>query len=601
MTLERFSQIALGGMRFDLSVILYLNSLFILLLIIPFRFKFRPAYLRVVKWIYFIVNSIGLTANIMDIAYYPFTMRRTTLSLFYEFENETNISLILFQSLFDHWKLVVIYILIIIIMVKAYNFPVVTGPQIKSKIHFYLGGFVLMLVITGLTVVGMRGGVGTRVFPISIDNAAQYAPETKDITLVLNTPFSFLRTLGIPVIVKANYFETQEEVEKIFNPIQIPVNTSPFKPMNVVIFILESFSMEFIGSYNNLGTANYKSLTPFLDSLIGNSKAFKYSFASGTKSIEAMPSVVCSIPSIEIPYLSSHFSGNKINSLPSLLREKGYYSAFFHGAPNGSMGFQAFANTCSFDDYFGKDEYDDITDYDGIWGIWDDKFFQFFADKLNTFKEPFYANLFSVSSHHPFNIPKEFKAKFPEGELPIYKCISYTDYSLKIFFDKVSKMPWYNNTLFVFTADHAAGETQMPKYNTDWGHFAIPIFFYKPGEKWQGIEPEIIQQTDIMPTILGQLNYDKPYLSFGRDIFDNTNKTHCAFNYLNHNYQLFRGNYLLKFDGKKTTGLYDFKNDELLRTNLANTLPDTVRSMSRYLKALIQVYNGRMVDNNLVP
>ncbi|MEJ0030807.1 MAG: LTA synthase family protein [Bacteroidota bacterium] len=296
----------------------------------------------------------------------------------------------------------------------------------------------------------------------------------------------------------------------------------PFVPGNVVVIILESFSKEFIGAYNkDLPIKDYRGYTPFIDSLVGVSSAFQYSLANGRKSIDAMPSVICSIPSIEVPYVLSHFSGNKVNSLPSLLNEKGYQTGFFHGAPNGSMGFQAFANLCGFDKYYGKDEYEEEVnsdDYDGIWGIWDEPFFQYFGKKLTTFKEPFYATIFSVSSHHPYNLPEADKSKYKGGDRDIYKTIEYTDHALKEFFAYASKQSWFQNTLFVVTADHASAEIKYPEYNTTWGYFSIPVFFYHP--KWQGkFSGDIIQQVDIMPTILGSMHYDSPYISFGRNVF----------------------------------------------------------------------------------
>jgi phosphoglycerol transferase MdoB-like AlkP superfamily enzyme len=241
-----------------------------------------------------------------------------------------------------------------------------------------------------------------------------------------------------------------------------------------------------------------------------HSRAYQYSFANGRKSIDAMPSVIASIPSIEVPYVLSHYSGNQVTSLSSLLKKEGYYSAFFHGAPNGSMGFQAFANTCGFDRYFGKDEYNHNEDYDGIWGIWDHKFLQYYAEQMNTFKQPFYTNFFSVSSHHPYTLPAEFQSRFKEGEMTIYKCIEYTDYALREFFHTASSMPWFKNTLFVITADHASAQTRLADYQSPVGYFEIPIFFYKPGADWHEMNPTIIQQIDIMPTILGELNYNKP-------------------------------------------------------------------------------------------
>ncbi|HEY5825368.1 MAG TPA: LTA synthase family protein, partial [Cyclobacteriaceae bacterium] len=392
---------------------------------------------------------------------------------------------------------------------------------------------------------------------------------------------------------------SNEELEKVFSPMHIPNDSSIFQPQNVVVIILESFSKEFIGTYNKeLDNGTYKGYAPFLDSLIGRSRAYQYSFANGRKSIDAMPSVICSIPSIEVPYVLSHYSGNKVNSMASLLKKKGYYTSFFHGAPNGSMGFQAFANLCEFDDYYGKNEYNNDNDYDGIWGIWDEKFLQYYAGKLTTFKQPFYSTLFTVSSHHPYNLPKGYKEKFKGGSMDVYRTIQYTDYSLKQFFESARKMPWFKNTLFVFTADHASAEINYPEYNTASGYFSIPVFFYKPESDWSSFSAEIIQQIDIMPTVLNYLHYDEPYVAYGRDVFDPSTEA-FAFNYLDNVYQAFAGDYLLQFDGKKSVGLYDFKQDKLLQHNLLMEKADLVQPMELKLKAFIQQYNNRMVDDNL--
>ncbi|HRX00061.1 MAG TPA: LTA synthase family protein, partial [Cyclobacteriaceae bacterium] len=390
-----------------------------------------------------------------------------------------------------------------------------------------------------------------------------------------------------------------EEAAKIYTPVHQPSPAEPFKPDNVVVIILESFSKEFVGAYNkNMGIADYKGYSPFVDSLISKSRAYQYSFSNGRKSIDAMPSVICSIPSIEVPYVLSHYSGNKVNSLASILKEKGYYTSFFHGAPNGSMGFQAFANLSGFDDYYGMTEYGNDDDFDGIWGIWDEKFLQYFARELNTFKEPFYSTLFTVTSHPPHILPDEYKGKFKGGPLDIHRTIEYTDYSLKRFMETAEKMPWFKNTLFVFTADHPTAAIHYQEYNSAWGYYSVPLFFYKPGSDWSTFSQEIIQQIDIMPTVLGYLNYDKPYVAFGRDIFDPETEP-FAFNYSDNVYQAFMGDYLLQFDGTKSIALYDFRHDLRLRENLLSGQPSVVEKMERKLKAFIQQYNSRMVDDNL--
>lgn len=597
MSLGRFATILWGGLRFDLAAVLYTNALFILLIILPFTFRHRGWYQNLLKWIFLTTNTIAFAINTADIVYYRFTLRRTTLSVLSQFENEQNLGGLFFQFIVDYWYAFIFWLAIVALLVIGYRKIRIHGPLMKHKIAYHASSLAIMPLVVYLFIGGARGGFLHSTRPITLSNAAAYAKVPKDINIVLNTPFALMRTAKANVIEKADYFSNEEELSQIYTPVHLPKDSATFRYDNVVVIILESFSKEFVGSYNSwVDGGSYQGYAPFLDSLIGVSQSFQHSFANGRKSIDAMPSVICSIPSIEVPYVLSHFSGNKVNSAANLLKEKGYYTAFFHGAPNGSMGFDAFANLCGFDDYFGKDEYNNNADYDGIWGIWDEKFLQYYAQKLNTFQQPFYTTLFSVSSHHPYKLPAAYEDKF-KGSKDIYKTIQYTDYSLRKFFETASKMPWYKNTLFVFTADHASAEIGYPEYNTPWGYFAIPVFFYKPGVNGGGLKDEIVQQIDILPTVLGYLNYDKPYVAFGRDI--NQQEKPFAFNYLDNTYQSFEDDYLLLFDGKKSIGLYDFKKDLLMKNNLLDQLPDTVSKMEIRLKAFIQQYNNRMVEDNL--
>jgi phosphoglycerol transferase MdoB-like AlkP superfamily enzyme len=602
LTFQRFVIIMGGGLRFDLSATLYSNSLFILLMILPFTFRFRNGYKSLVKWIFIITNSIAFAANTADFIYYRFTLRRTTLSFLNQFENETNLGKLLFQFVFDYWYATLFFVFLVTLLVIAFNRISYDGPQQPNKWKFYGYGVVAFALCIGLFIGGARGGFRESTRPITLSNAASYVKEPREINLVLNTPFALMRTAKANVISKVNYFSSEEELNKVFNPVKIPRDTLPFRRKNVVVLILESFSKEFIGAYNrDLEGGKYIGYAPFLDSLIGVSHAFQYSMANGRKSIDAMPSVICSIPSIEVPYVLSHYSGNKINSLPSLLRKKGYYSAFFHGAPNGSMGFDAFANLSGFDGYFGKDEYEDTyratDDFDGIWGIWDEKFLQYFATKMNSFKQPFYTTVFTVSSHHPYNLPSEYENVFKGGPKPVHRTIQYTDMALRKFFTAASKMPWFNNTLFVLTADHASAEIQFQEYNSPSGYFAVPIIFYEPGSSPLPMKNEIVQQADILPTVLGNLHFDEPYVSFGRDVFGDEEP--FVFNYLNNTYQAFMGDYFLQFDGTKSIGLYNFKTDKTISNNLLASRPEVVGKMELRLKAFIQQYNNRMVDDKL--
>ncbi|MCB8963769.1 MAG: LTA synthase family protein [Bacteroidales bacterium] len=598
-TLDSFVTILWGGLQFDTAAILYINILYFFFFLLPFTFRYNVWYQRVLKYLFVITNGVALGANCADFIYFQFTMRRTTATVFDEFKNETNFASLIPQFIADYWYVFLIWFALTALLVLFYR--KIQKPKVLKgfKYHavYFVNGLVLMLVFVTLMVGGVRGGYRHSTRPITLSNAGKYVHEPLEVAIVLNTPFAIFRTLQKQSLKKVDYF-TPDELQSRYNPVHSPVSVDSMRRSNVVIFILESFGREYFQHYNeHLKDQGFCGYTPFLDSLIDKGFYFRNSFANGRKSIDAMPSALASIPMMVEPYFLTSYSGNRINSIASLLRDEGYYTAFFHGAPNGSMGFQAFANVAGFQDYYGLSEYPSSDGFDGMWGVWDEEFFQFFADKLNGFQQPFCAAIFSLSSHHPFKVPERYEGRFPKGTLPIHQCVAYTDYSLRRFFDKVSSMPWFDNTLFVFTADHA-NQSYYPEYKTNVGVFTVPLIFYTPDGSMVGKSDSLAQQIDIMPSILGYLNYPKPFLAFGRNVFGSTQEP-FVINYTSNTYQLFVGNYLLLYDGAKVTGLFEFKTDRLLETNLIGKLPEVELRMVKKVKAIIQQYNNRMIGDSL--
>lgn len=598
-TLDGLLKIFVGGLQFDITAILYTNLLYLVFILLPFTFRYNSLYQLVLKYLFIVTNSIAVGANCVDFIYFQFTLRRTTATVFSEFKNEQNFGSLILRFIADYWYVVLIWFLLIAAIILLYR--KVTRPRLAKGIKFHLAyfvnGFVLMLISFTLIVGGMRGGFRHSTRPITLSNAGQYIKEPLEAAIVLNTPFAIYRTIQKKSLQKLNYFKP-DELETIYTPVHYGSKSDSARQTNVVIFILESFGREYVGQYNkHLLSEGYHGFTPFLDSIIDRSLYFKHAFANGRKSIDAMPSILASIPMMVEPYFLTSYSGNRINSVASLLRAEGYHTAFFHGAPNGSMGFQAFANVSGFHEYYGMNEYSNPEGFDGMWGIWDEEFFQFFAEKLNGFKQPFCSAIFSVSSHHPFKVPEKYEGKFPKGTLPIHQCIAYTDYALKRFFEKASKMPWFNNTLFVFTADHG-NQIYFPEYKTNAGVFAVPLVFYKSDGSLKYSSDDLAQQIDIMPSILGYLNYSKPFVAFGRNLFDNTQQSFVV-NYTEGTYQLFMGDYLFFFNGSSGTGLFRFKTDKLLLENLIGTMPDVEVRMEKKMKAIIQQYNSRMIEDKL--
>ncbi len=590
-------EMCLGGMRFDLTALLYLNSVYLLLMLLPLPQRANPTYEKVALGFYWVPNIIGFVLNSMDTVYVQFSDRRTTCTIFTEFQHDANLGSVIGQSIFQYWYVTLFCVAISAILVVCTRRNMIST---SAKPLALLRETAIMLISIYFIVIGIRGGFGAYTRPITISNALQYTERPNESAIVLNTPFSLMKSLENTTYIERKTY-TEEELEQIFTPIHQADTTRAFRADNVVILILESFSKEYVGFYNQ-DIPDYAGYTPFLDSLLQYARTYELSFSSGRKSIDGMPSTLSSIPMLIEPYVVTPYSTNAISSIADCLRKKGYTTAFYHGAPNGSMGFQAFAKAAGFEAYYGMNEYDGANAFDGTWAIWDEEFLQYYVRSMSTLPQPFCTAVFTASSHHPFRVPARYENVFPKGTQPIHQCVGYSDNALRQFFAAAKEQAWYDNTLFVLTADHTNQHT-YPQYGTSKGIFEVPIAFYAPDNSLAGKSDLPIAQTDIMPSVLAYLGYDAPFFAFGEDVLmaEQEAQTKYVVNYSHPVYQIFSTHLMIQFDGEKTTALYDFVADPLLQDNRLSELSNNpeAQDMECYLKAYIQQYINRMVRNKL--
>ena len=605
-----------GSLRFDSSAIFYTNTIYLVLMLLPCLSKERNWWHTMTKWVYMVINSLVVIVNLGDAVYSQYTGRRTTATIFSEFGNEGNLATIFFTEVWNHWYLVLIGSALIALMWVLYTKPVETDDRRRhiSRWRYYVPQSIAFLMLFPIAVVAIRGGATRAVRPITISNANQYVNQPHEAAIVLNTPFSLIRTIGKATFVDPCYFD-RETLNQIYTPehgLLPPCDTDTlagrFNGKNVVVLIVESFAREYIGYYHNgvfagtcPGISDYKGYTPFFDSLMAHSLTWEHTYANGRKSIDGMPSILSSIPMFVEPFFTTCYSTNRIDGVAAELDKMGYTSAFFHGADNGSMGFQAFARTTGYNRYYGRTEYDadpqfdGEKDFDGAWAIWDEPFLQFYVARMNEMQEPFVTTVFTASSHHPYNIPEQYKDIYPEDDNPIHKCIRYTDNALRQFFKTASHQPWFKNTLFVIVNDHT-NLTSFDYYRTAQGTMCGTIAFYDPtGVLPTGVMPGIAQQIDIMPTLMSLLGVESRYVAFGRNLLSGTDDHGWTVNYGNGIYQYLENDTLIQFDGQQVVNAFDMRSDPMMRHPIGQHPPKhEIR-----LKAIIQQYMSRMINDKL--
>jgi phosphoglycerol transferase MdoB-like AlkP superfamily enzyme len=572
-----------GGLRFDISAIFYFNFLIVLMCLVPFSFRRDRWYKITLKSVFYLFNIAAFVLALVDIEYFQYNNKRLTIDFWFIVDEGQGM---LWQYIKDFWYLLIV--LICFILLIEYFYRKSEHTRLMFKEHF-LTQVLIFTIGMLLAFCFARGSLTKRA--LSPVDAIKYS-NVQNVPLVTSTPFTFAYSIFHRNLEEKHYFN-KEDVEKNFSLTRTSCSTNKKNHENVVIIILESFSTEFIGSLNN-----YKGYTPFLDSLIGESLVFKYAVANAERSNKGIPCILSGIPALmDESVISSIYKENCPKGLGTYLKELGYHTSFFHGGSNGTMNFNYYTRAAGFDHYFGRSEFQNEKYFDGHWGIFDEEFFQFFASKIDGFLQPFLFALFTLSSHHPYCVPEKYKDKFPEGPGEIVQSLEYTDYALRKFFETASQKPWFKNTLFIITADHPFKiDTHfLPEYKLNSRKYAVPVIIFKPGEIKQKICTRIVQQIDILPSVLDYLGYPKIYKAFGNSVFSDTIE-YFGYQFRNQIYQIYDADYILYFDGVKSIGLFNYKKDTLEKENLLLTQTVMKNKLENKIKAIIQKYNHTLID-----
>jgi len=566
------------GTWYDTSTIIYSNILLILISFFQF-FKHSKLLNLLAKWYYIGINTLFIFLNLIDSAYFKFSGKRSGIDLLSEAGEWVPL---LKSYLLDYYYILFLLIPVPILLHRIW----IKTEKITTRIN-QIQLWPKMLISFALMVLfflGARGGWGLT--PLTSFDASKFAGPNF-ISLSVNTGFNMIMTVQQQGVEERKYFN-ENEISNYYSPIH-QINSNISKPKNLVLIVVESLGKEYVGLFNK-----GKSKTPFIDSLMNLSSVYNHAYSNGKRSIEGLPSIIASMPSfMNTDYPSSYYQANLLNGIGFYLQQQKYNASFYHGGRNGTMSFDNIVASTSNGSYFGMNEYPDMADFDGSWGIYDDKYLLYWANELNNKKQPFFSGIFTLSSHHPYPIPERFKNKFPKGSLPIHESISYVDYSLQLFFEKIKNQAWYQNSVFVFVADHAA-ENEKQYYQTNQGKFEIPLFVFDPEKPEYILIDRTVSQSDVMPIALEAVSFKGKVFGYGTYPEDS-----FAVQYHDGYYQMIQYPFVLHFDGSNILAFYDFSKDPLMNLNLINEKSTSEKQiqMKNKMKAYLQEYCNRLIRN----
>ncbi len=529
-----------SGLRVDIITLFTFLGLFILLLTLPISSIHAKGYRQSIALMWNIVLITILAICIGDVLYYDFSHRHISNELFYLAQDTSIITNMAFNSYLNYTVgSAFLFMGIFWFYAKLFSAPI-RNQEITKKSWIAVVAIILILFA------GIRNSTESKSFGISDAYAVN---KTSSGNLALNGFFSIYRTAGAHDSDKEHTLMKFDEALKITTQLlrstQAPFvsNEAPLarafrgdkKPQyNVVIVLLESWGAEHID-----GFTQYRELgvTPYFKQLSNEGLKFTNFYANGYRSINGLTSVFTGVtvpPGLQ--YLGSGLELSNLSYMGEIAKQNGYHTISMQGSERRSFRIDAVSKLAGFDEFYGAEDMPNVETVESgrkpETGTYDYNLFQFMHQKLNNIQKPFIGFMFTSTNHTDYHLPHSKFERYPHdlrGQYGRLNSLIYVDNAIERFMESVKKEPWFDNTIFIFTADHGSGDaldavgkslrpsdTSLPGIE----HFRIPLVIYAP----KIFKPQTLDtlgsQNDILPTIIDLLGFQQPFTAMGNSLFD---------------------------------------------------------------------------------
>ena len=578
------------GVRFDIVIsgyILILPTLiFLTLELIGFKSKSIKQFFF--YWIY-ILFTIAFTVSTADIPYFNQFYDRFSVGAFEWMESYKIVISMIFQE--PKYFLFIIPFILLETVFYIFLKKIFEQENETQKINFFLNTFV-SLIFLSIVFLGIRGRIEEK-SPIRI-GTAYFSNNSFLNKLGLNPSFTLIRSyldskdedncvvkfmddkLAIEIVQKYLGITKAQYNSPIARDVQ-PDKLLSAQP-NVVLIIMESMSA---AKMKRHGSA--EELTPFLDSLSNNSIYFENIYTTGKHTFNGIFSTLFSFPALYRQH--SMKTNNQYDGISTSLLNNGYSTTYFTTHDSQFDNIEGFLRLNDFQNIISQSDYP-VSEVKTTLGVPDDFMFRFSIPKINELAEkenPFFVTFMTTSDHSPFYVPEYFQPKAKAIESQI---VQYADWSLQQFIQLASKEAWFNNTIFVFVADHGAAINA--KYDIPLNYFHTPLILYAPEIFMANeVHEKIGSQIDVYPTIMGLIKQIYVNNTLGIDLLKEERK----FTIINDDDKvgILDTDYLciMKNNGAKLE-LYKYKEQD--KSNYFNQEKEKALEMADYAKSNMQVH-----------
>lgn len=569
LTLLELVQSFLMGFRVDMITLFTFLSLSILLLSFPVKWVHKRKFRIGMGFVWSTFLSVILLISFSDVLYFDFIHRHISNELF-ALSNDMDL---ITDMAFGSYLYYTISAALFFLGLALLFYRIFSAPLEHEKIS--RKSWIGLLVIILLLFIGIRNSFSHKSFGLS---DAYAVSKVSSGNLALNGFFCVYRTVSRQKGSGHNQMDLNESIpiaktllesknapfvdENV--PLARAFKNNPKHPYNVVIVLMESWGAEHVDGFTRYKELN---VTPYFKKLSNESLKFTNFYANGYRSIYGITSIFTGItlPS-GFPYLGDGLELSRLSYLGQIAKANGYQTIAMQGGNRRSYRVDSVSYLAGFDEYYGAEDMPNVEEVEPgrhpNTGTYDYNLFDFLHQKLNAAKKPFIGFAFSSTNHSDFHLPSKKYERYPH-DLRNYNgslnAFIYADHSIERFIEGVKKEPWFDNTIFIFTADHGSGNALCPigqelrpndKPLASIDHNRIPLIIYAP----KIFKPQEIKtlgsQDDIFPTVLDILGFKQPYTVMGNSLFDTSVKNRFVYFYAGD---------LIGYIGKEGYIKYNFK------------------------------------------
>ncbi|KAA3643673.1 MAG: LTA synthase family protein [Bacteroidetes bacterium] len=587
------------GIRFDTIISTYLLALpFLLLFINDLFFDNKKPLITLTKHLVLVLYLIAFIIAVIDIPYFNhFNYRLTTAALMWV-ESPVFVVKMVVQE-YSYW--IFIALLIVLVYTFAKGMKRLSNASFTKNQTINKGLKSLFFLVTAfLLFIGLRGRTDFDKSPLGPPDA-YFSDYSITNQMSLNPVFTFLKSaldykkrhngdIGLmndeQAITLSQQFLNREGNE--YSPIAkevIPDSSYPNQP-NVVLVMMEGHSAKMMAV-----NGNEDGCSPFLDSLLKESLYFKHIYSAGIHTHNGILGILNAYPALFERHALKQLPIQRFNNLPRVLKNHGYNNIYFsnHDLEFDNVG--GFLTENGFEQLISDRIYPKEKQLSTL-GVPDDYMFEFSIPYLNELEKknkPFLATYMTTSNHIPYHFPENYKRRYESRQLDAF---AYADWSLKKFMQMAQKQSWYENTIFVFVADH--GWAINPTYDLALSHSHIPLIFYSPKYIPEPkLDTNMGGQIDVFPTLMGLLKLPYVNNTLGLDLL----KEHRPYIYFNSDNKIGvidqKHLYIYRKDGPES--FHEYFNSE----NIIDSFKAKADSMRNYAFAQMQVANY-LIRNNKV-